>query len=458
MTNSPTPTVAYLINQYPGISHTFIRREILALESQGVRVVRYSVRQSRTGVVDELDRIEQDKTRVILSVGALGLLTAVLRALATRSVLTMKALALALRVGWGSQRGLFLHLIYWAEACVLTPWLEEEDVGHVHAHFGTNSTALAMLCRAMGGPSYSFTVHGPREFDDAYRLKLRDKISHASFVVAITEYCRSQLYRWCSHEHWSKIHVVRCGLGEEYLPTKPAPIDSASRTLTCVGRICEQKGQLRLVEAAGRLKQEGYDFELVLVGDGDMRGEVESLIGQYGLAQHVTITGWADGQKVKEMLLKSRAMVLPSFAEGLPVVIMEAMAMGRPVVTTYIAGIPELVEPNVSGWLVAAGSVDQTTEAMRQVLDAPVERLEAMGRAGAEQVEQKHDVIKEAKILVKLFGRRQDDTTEGRLDGAGSGHDRSGGYSEAASTEKTADTSAGQPANCGTRGCGCGSP
>ena len=456
MTKSPTPTVAYLINQYPGISHTFIRREILALESQGVRVVRYSVRQSRTGVVDELDRIEQDRTRVILSVGALGLLTAVLRALATRSVLTMKALVLALRVGWGSQRGLLLHLIYWAEACVLAPWLEEENVGHVHAHFGTNSTALAMLCRAMGGPSYSFTVHGPREFDDAYRLKLRDKISHASFVVAITEYCRSQLYRWCSHEHWSKIHVVRCGLGEEYLPAKPAPIDPVSRTLTCVGRICEQKGQLRLVEAAGRLKQEGYDFELVLVGDGDMRSEVESLIGQYGLAQHVKITGWADGQKVKEMLLKSRAMVLPSFAEGLPVVIMEAMAMGRPVVTTYIAGIPELVEPNVSGWLVAAGSVDQTTEAMRQVLDAPVERLEAMGRAGAEQVEQKHDVIKEAKILVKLFGRRQDDTTERHLDGSESGHDRSSGYSEATSTKKTAGISAGQPASCGSHGCGCG--
>ena len=452
MTSSPTPTIAYLINQYPGISHTFIRREIMALESQGVRVVRYSVRESRTGVVDELDRVERDKTRVILSVRALGLLTAVLRALVARPASVLKALALAARVGWGSQRGVLLHLIYWAEACVMVPWLEEEGVGHVHAHFGTNSTALAMLSRAMGGPTYSFTVHGPREFDDAYRLKLREKITRASFVVAITEYCRSQLYRWCSHEHWSKIHVVRCGLGEEYLPAKPTPIDPASRTLTCVGRICEQKGQLRLVEAAARLKEEGYDFELVLVGDGDMRGEVESLIGRYGLAQHVKITGWADGQTVKQMLLKSRAMVLPSFAEGLPVVIMEAMAMGRPVVTTYIAGIPELVEPGVSGWLVAAGSVDQTTQAIRQVLDAPVDRLEAMGQAGAKQVEQKHDVVKEAKILVRLFGRRQDDAGDGHFDsGSVSSHDRDG-HADMGATEKDQGVEVGQPAGCGSRG------
>jgi colanic acid/amylovoran biosynthesis glycosyltransferase len=172
-----------------------------------------------------------------------------------------------------------------------------------------------------------------------------------------------------------------------------------------VGRLCEQKGQLLLVEAAGQLKKEGRTFELVLVGDGPMRGDVEAVIAREGLERFVRITGWASGEVVRNEIEGARAFVLPSFAEGLPVVIMEALGRGRPVITTYIAGIPELVQNDVCGWLVPAGSVEHVAEAMRSALDTSAARLTQMGHAGRERVQSMHDANKNAEALLKLFER-----------------------------------------------------
>ena len=405
MQTDPSVTVAYLVNQYPGISHTFIRREIIALEARGVDVLRYSIRPIHSPLVDEADRQELTKTRAVLAMGVTGLIVGLLTAACRTPGRWVKALMLAVRLGWRSQRGVARHVIYWAEACVLVGWMKQAKVDHLHAHFGTNPAMVALLCRVLGGPPYSFTVHGPDEFDHAPTLALGQKIAGASFIAAISEFCRSQLYRWCDYQHWSKIHVVRCALDGQYLDeTSPDPIDPASRQFVCVGRISEQKGQLLLVEAAHQLKQAGHTFKLVLVGDGPMRSEVEALIERFGLSKEVTITGWANGQVVREQIRKSRVFVLPSFAEGLPVVIMEALAMGRPVISTYVAGIPELVEPGVNGWLVPPGSVDRVAEAMRQSLETPVERLREMGQAGAERVAQRHNVTTEAAKLARHFG------------------------------------------------------
>ena len=394
--------IAYLVNQYPKVSHSFVRREVAAVETCGVKVARFSIRSCESELVDGADKLEQELTKVILGVGVKGLVLALLRVALTKPARFLEALRLTFQVGWHSDRGIILHLAYLAEACVLLNWFSEQGITHVHAHFGTNSTTVAMLCRVLGGPTYSFTVHGPEEFDKATLLGLEEKIKRSTFVAAVSSFGKSQIFRWCDRTLWSKIHVIHCGVDAAFLVHPHVPIPAAPR-LVCIGRLSEQKGHLLLLEAAHLLAVEGLDFKLVFVGDGPLRSDIEKQIAQLNLQNHIEITGWASSDEVREQLLASRAMVLPSFAEGLPVVIMEALALKRPVISTYVAGIPELVEPGVCGWLVPPGSAEILAIAMRAALEAPLEKLEEMGKAGAERVAQQHNVALEAKKLVALF-------------------------------------------------------
>jgi glycosyltransferase involved in cell wall biosynthesis len=394
--------IAYLINQYPKVSHTFIRREILALERQGFEILRIALRGWDGELVDAEDLIERERTLYVLREGAPALLLALTRMLLTRPSHLLRALALAWHMGRRAERPLPVHLVYLAEACRIEPWLRAAGVQHVHAHFGTNSAEVAMLVHMLGGPRWSFTVHGPEEFDKGSTIGLAQKVRHCAFVVAISSYGRSQLYRFAMHQHWHKVQVVHCGL-EPALHTalsKPVP---AARRLVCVGRLCEQKGQLLLVEAAHRLAAAGVDFELVLVGDGEMRADIEALIKGYELQARVRVTGHISSEQLHEEVLAARAFVLPSFAEGLPMVIMEAMALRRPIISTFIAGIPELVLPGEHGWLVPAGDVEALIEAMRACLDAPTDMLTRLGDAARQRVLTRHDVDIQAAKLAKLF-------------------------------------------------------
>jgi glycosyltransferase involved in cell wall biosynthesis len=284
----------------------------------------------------------------------------------------------------------------------VVPWLKAFGATHIHAHFGTNSAEVAMLVHALGGPSYSFTVHGPTEFDKPEFLGIGEKIRRAAFVVAISSYGRSQLYRWVGHAHWPKIKVVHCGLDPAFHDGAENPPNDKPR-LVCVGRLCEQKGQLLLIEAVARLAAKGFRFELVLAGDGEMRGELESLIARHGLGSQVRITGWISGEAVRDEILAARGLVLPSFAEGLPVVIMEAMVLRRPVLTTYVAGIPELVTPGINGWLFPAGDIDALATAMEDCLSRPPEALQRMGEAARVRALERHSIDGEAAKLGDFF-------------------------------------------------------
>ena len=252
----PLKNIAYLINQYPMASQTFIRREIAAMEANDAPVQRYAIRGWDTPLVDEADRVEAEKTRRILDGGSGQLLTATLKFVFRRPRRFVRAMAAALRLGRKSERGVLIHLVYLAEACVLCGWMQRDRIDHLHVHFGTNSTAVAMLCRLLGGPPYSFTVHGPEEFDQPLTLSLPEKIRHAAFVVCICSYGRSQLWRWADFVDWAKVHVVHCGLDQSYLATVPSPPASNARLIN-IGRLSEQKGQLILVEAASLSAQAG---------------------------------------------------------------------------------------------------------------------------------------------------------------------------------------------------------
>jgi glycosyltransferase involved in cell wall biosynthesis len=394
--------IAYLVNQYPKVSHSFIRREILALERTGFEVMRIGLRGWDGEVVDSEDHVERTRTRYVLQQGAPALLLALMHMLLTRPVRLMRALAQAWRMSRRADRPLSAHLAYLAEASRIEPWLRAANVKHLHAHFGTNPAEVAMLVQMLGGPNWSFTVHGPEEFDKALSIGLAEKVRICSFVVAVSSYGRSQLYRLVSHQHWSKVQVVHCGIEPAFHSVPIIPIPTAPR-LICVGRLCEQKGQLLLVEAARRLSAQSLDFELVLAGDGELRAEIETLILRYKLKHRIRITGWISNAQVRDEILAARVLVLPSFAEGLPTVIMEAMALRRPIISTYIAGIPELVRPGEHGWLVPAGDVEALTEAMRHSLDAPAGILTRMGNAAYEYVLTRHDVESEVTKLRALF-------------------------------------------------------
>jgi len=333
--------------------------------------------------------------------GAVRVTLATLQILLLHPVRFLRAIGLAVRVGWRSDRGLLVHLVYLAEACVLHRWLRRAQINHFHAHFGTNSTTVAMFCHELGGPTYSFTCHGPEEFDRAAGIGLGEKIRRAKFVIAISHFGKSQLFRHCDKSHWNKIHIIRCGVDSMFLGAEVSL--PSGNTIVCVGRLCEQKGQLLLVEAAARLAAEKVDFHLALIGDGPMRGEIQKLIDRHDLGDCVTIAGWMSNAQVRQQMIESRVVVLPSFAEGLPVVLMEALALHRPVISTFVAGIPELVENGETGWLVPAGDLDALAEALRQSLAVSQSDLAKMGAAGAEKVARLHNVDTEAAKLARLL-------------------------------------------------------
>jgi glycosyltransferase involved in cell wall biosynthesis len=394
--------LAYLVSQYPKVSHSFIRREILALERRGWHVTRLSVRGWDAELVDPADLSELEKTVFVLKGGAAALAAAVISQLARAPLRFLSALGLALRMTRSSDRPFLWHLIYLAEACWIAPRLERQGINHLHAHFGTNPAEVAMLTGQLAGIGYSLTIHGPEEFDRAPSIHLGEKIRRADFVVAISSYCRSQLYRNVEQNHWSKIKVVHCGIDSAFSALDTVTPSQAPR-LVCVGRLCGEKGQLLLVQAAAILAQEGRKFTLVLVGDGELRPEIERLMDKYGLADHIEMIGWASADRVKQEILKSRALVLPSFAEGLPVVLMEAMCLGRPVLTTYIAGIPELVIDGKTGWLFPAGSEEELVRAMRACLETPIDILQTMGDLARARALARHGIEEQADILTGLL-------------------------------------------------------
>jgi glycosyltransferase involved in cell wall biosynthesis len=394
--------IAYLMNIYPMTSTVFIRREILALERRGIQVTRIALRGWNDEPVDQEDKIERERTRYVLREGAPALLVAILRMLATRPLRLLNALGMVWRVGRRADRPLLVHLVYLAEACRVATWLRAAGIQHLHAHFGTNSAEVAMLAHILGGPQWSFTIHGPEEFVKPRFIGLADKIRDCAFVVAISSFGRSQLYRLLKHQHWQKVKIVHCGLEPSFFSVSASP-PPVARRLVCVGRLCEQKGQLLLIEATRRLAAAGVDFQLALVGDGEMRADIEALIRRYKLQAMIRITGRISSDKLHEEILAARALILPSFAEGLPMVIMEAMALRRPVISTFVAGIPELVHTGEHGWLVPAGDVEALMEAMEACLEAPAEMLASMGEAANKRAFGRHNVEIQAAQLSTLF-------------------------------------------------------
>jgi colanic acid/amylovoran biosynthesis glycosyltransferase len=392
--------IAYLLNTYPLPSTTFIRREILALEQQGVAVERFAARSWEGELIDSGDQLEKTKTKYLLEGNIAGLVTSIVSQAFRQPgklVQAARVMATLCRVGGGVVR----HVAYLMQAAYFADEAKKLNIKHVHAHFATNATAICLLSKVLGGPTYSFTVHGPDEFVDSSKLHFPIKVASAEFVSAISFYCRSQIALAARLKDLSKIMIVRCGIDLNDFPYEKNNLPE-TQSLVCVGRLCPQKGQVFFPEVVARLKADFPNLKLVLVGDGEDRSSIERQIAKLALQDMIHLVGWKSNADVREAICKSRGLLLPSYAEGLPVVIMEALALGRPVVSTYIAGIPELVTRDC-GWLVPAGSADDIEAALRQLLALSNDEVNQKGESGRKRVERFHDIQKSAQLLKEKF-------------------------------------------------------
>ncbi len=416
MNDAPCAGVAaWLVNVYPSPSHGFIRREIAALEAVGWRLHPISLRRSKAPLVEAADRAEALRTEVLIDTplaGALRLCAGVMRQCLSRPRRLWVACRLALRLSRRSDGRVVAHLGHLALACVLLPRLSRVRATHLHVHFGSNAADVALLCRCLGGPPYSLTVHGPEEWAAPQR-SLTDKIAAAAFVVGISAFTLARLRTAAAPADRHKLQLVRCGLPPALLQAPPSPPPDVAR-FVCVGRLCGRKAQALLVQAAARLASDGTRIDLVLVGDGEARGAIAQEVRRHGLGSSVRLTGWLDEGGVLREMMAARALVMPSLDEGLPVVLTEAMALGRPVIATRIAGVPELVRDGIDGWLVPPADVPALACALARCLAAPPERLRAMGACGRERVTAAHDAHKQAIRLAGLItaGKASDNQSD----------------------------------------------
>jgi len=390
--------IGYFINQYPKVSHSFIRREIASLEKSGLSVSRYALKSDYSELVDKKDILEYGNTNFILATSKLKMLLICFCILISTPILWLRAFFIVNRIGFKSERGLLRHYFYFLEACVLKELIKKDKIQHLHAHFGTNPAVIALLASKLASVPYSFTVHGPEEFDKPQFISLPEKIKHASFVVAISSFGKSQLYRLIKNTHWHKIKVVHCGLEPEFFSNYESKSVEENK-LVCIGRLCEQKGQSLIIDALHILKKKKVDFSLRLIGDGEMRAEIEDKIQQYNLEDNIKITGWMSSEQINTEILNSKLTLLPSFAEGLPVVIMESMSLEKPVISTYIAGIPELIKNNENGWLVPAGDEKTLADTLEVVLDLDTNDIKEIGKkARTTAIERHHIDIESTKL------------------------------------------------------------
>lgn len=394
----------YISNQYPSPSLTFIRREIAALEELGFSVERVAIRGWEDKLVDPLDHAERARTHYLLRGGALKLLTALIATALSQPRAFVRALLLAFSLMRRSYRPAPLHLVWLAQACVAQRLCRATGVKHIHAHFGTNSAEVAMLTGRLAGIPFSFTVHGPDEFDHPEYIALREKTAAAAFVATISSFTRSQMLRWVDFADWDKVKTVPCGLDRSYIDAgTDEPADGERKAFVCIARLSPQKGQVLLIDAVAEVARHHPDVHLRLIGDGELRPVLEARIAALGISENVTLVGWLSSDAVRQEIRQARALVLSSFGEGLPIVIMEAMAMRRPVLSTWVAGIPELVRDGIDGWTYPAGSAPAIAEAMRACLDASDQALEKMGGGARARCVARHDARVGARMLADHF-------------------------------------------------------
>ncbi len=402
MTTQRSPNrIAYLTGVYPLASHTFIQREIAALRLQGADIIIASVRRpAEQEIIGEEEEKAQEETYYILAQAKnpFRLLAAHLSLLTQGPGRWLQALVLSLRTNRPGLRGFIWQFFYFLEAGLLARHLQRQGATHIHNHFADSSATVAMLTSALSGVPYSFTIHGPTEFFSPESWSLGEKVARAKRVICISYFARSQVMLFSSPEDWHKLRIVHCGIDPARYDVAPIGDRKGTRFIF-VGRLDPVKGLRVLLEAFEKARVNVPDITLSIIGDGEDRGWVEATGQRIG---GIDVLGYRSQSEVAKTLAASDVLVLPSFAEGVPVALMEAMASRRPVIATRVGGVSELVDHGVSGELVAPGDVDELANAMVRLAQSP-NGLREIGEAGRSKVLNEFDIHAEAAWLKALF-------------------------------------------------------
>jgi glycosyltransferase involved in cell wall biosynthesis len=385
----------------------FIRREIEALRRLGVVVETASLRTpSEAELLTEADRLERASTYYIQPVRPLALLREHLLIGLGSPLRYLQTLHKALLHRRAGARGLLWALFHFAEAIQLAAELGRRGVEHIHSHFANAGGTVGLLASEVLGVGWSVTLHGLSDFGDPEGQRLAEKIGEARFVACVSEHGRAQALRFGGPAAAGHTHVVRCGLPANAFRDRARGDEAGEGTdplrIICVGRLAPEKGHLGLLEALASARSDGLEARLTLVGEGPERPEIEARIAALGIGEHVDLPGALAGPALRDRLADSDLFVLSSFMEGLPVTLMEALAVGTPAVVPGLSGIPELVRQDEEGWLYTAGRFDSLADAL---LRAGKERgvLAAMGERGRERVRQLHDIDEQAATLRGLL-------------------------------------------------------
>ncbi len=397
-----TRAIAYLCSEYPAISHTFIYREIESLRNAGMTVHTASIRKpSNLTVMTPAEQKEAEETLMVLSMPLPLMLSAHLHCLKKNPAGYLRMAAAGLQLLTSGPKSPLKAVAYFAEAGILLQWLHRHGITHIHEHFANPTAIVAILMKTYGGVSYSTSVHGPDIFYTVDSAMLAEKIRQAAFVRCISHYCRSQIMRISEPQAWHKLHIIRCGVDPDLYTPRPEPGNSLPNIL-CVGRLVPAKGQYILLKACAILKKEDLQFQLTIVGDGPDRQILEEAATSGNLNGSVTFTGALGQDKVRGYYDRADLFVLASFAEGVPVVLMEAMAKEIPVISTRITGIPELIEHEKDGLLATPGDVDDLANQIRKLLNNTQQRRE-LGTSGRNKVIALYNQHTNNQDMVTLF-------------------------------------------------------
>jgi glycosyltransferase involved in cell wall biosynthesis len=399
--------LGYLLSRYPAVSHTFFLQEIRGLRELGFDIATSSVNGPDRAhhQLTAAEAEEAASTFYLKPMPRGRAMLHLLRIVCASPASVFRALRAALQLQPSSFRQRLFSLFYVAEAMLLCDWIRRRRITHLHVHFGGAVATVGLIAAAAARIPYSLTIHGPDEFFDEPGTHLRQKLENAAFVIAISHYCRSQIMRIASPSSWDRFETVRLGIRPELLPERVARDAAAPLQLVMVGRLVPTKGPLLLLQAVEQLRSQGVSVALTLIGDGPERGDLEDFIRRYALTDIVRLTGALNHDETLQHLAAADLFVLASFAEGIPVALMEAMAVGVPCISTYIAGIPELIDHDRDGILVPAGSVEELTRAILRLARDPTLR-QRFAEAARAHVLREYHLPENLKLLAATLNRR----------------------------------------------------
>ena len=400
---------AYFTARYPLLSLTFVESEIRAMRRLGWEIQPISIHPpGPTDRLGERNQLAAQETAVLFN-GFVSLIASQTRAIGRHPLRYLRAMGNSLRHGPWDPKHCFKNLGYFMLGVQLAAYLHEKSLKHVHVHLANHAAWIARAaCRFDSRLSYSVSIHGPDEFYDAERSLIRQKIADARWIRCISEFCRSQVMAWSDETDWARLYVIHCGISlTEFAPTRTTrKLESAADLepfkILAIGRWVPLKGFSVLLRACACLEQQGLPFKLRIAGAGPEERNLRYLASALGLNSRVEWIGPLAPESVPSEILANHVLALPSFMEGIPMVLMEALASEVTVVATRIAGIPELIEHGIQGLLVDPGSVSALAEALSELASNPMRRLE-MARAGAVKVRAEFDIREIALRLDALL-------------------------------------------------------